>query len=483
MTATTQHPKAFISYSWSSVEHEQFVLELATALRNHGVDAILDKWDLKPGQDKYAFMESMVTDSAVSRVLVICDRIYQQKANARAGGVGTESQIISQELYGKVKQTKFIPVICEYDEDDQACLPVFMKHLIYVDVSSDERYGAGLDELLRLIYEQPLHEKPRLGAPPAFTSNAGQPYAKELAAAARAIQDGKPNRQGLEHLLLKSVLGEIERLYSEPEGNDYHEKIYAAIQATKGLRDQMSDYCETVAAFSNDDPSAIGPVIKLLEGIGTHFGPPENKSHYYAGWADVYRYFALEVLLILVAALIRHTCWKSLRRIVTTTFIVRGRNGELKAEGFFVFNTSIVSIDDHRNRALNLQRVSVSADLLKERSATDKTTFLELQEADVFLTLAAVAKMDLNSGGSSHFWTPRTAVYFHYSAQLPLFIRAGDEHTRNGILSALSVENGAALKLKFDEVSKLFNGFGRLSLGTFSDFNFLDAVNAEKLTR
>lgn len=60
MSATTEHPKVFISYSWTNVEHEQFVLDLATALRNHGVDALLDKWDLKPGQDKYVFMESIV---------------------------------------------------------------------------------------------------------------------------------------------------------------------------------------------------------------------------------------------------------------------------------------------------------------------------------------------------------------------------------------------------------------------------------------
>lgn len=139
MSATTENPKVFISYSWTSVEHEQFVMDLATSLRNHGVDAILDKWDLKPGQDKYVFMESMVVDTEVLKVLVFCDRKYQEKANNRAGGVGTESQIISQELYGRVKQTKFIPIVCEYDDDGQPCLPVFMKGLIYIDVSSEER--------------------------------------------------------------------------------------------------------------------------------------------------------------------------------------------------------------------------------------------------------------------------------------------------------------------------------------------------------
>lgn len=42
-------PKIFISYSWGSSE---LVLELAQRLVAHGVDVVLDKWDLKEGQDK-----------------------------------------------------------------------------------------------------------------------------------------------------------------------------------------------------------------------------------------------------------------------------------------------------------------------------------------------------------------------------------------------------------------------------------------------
>lgn len=45
--------KVFVSYNWSTPEYEQFVEELATDLRNNGVGAILDKWRLKPGQNKY----------------------------------------------------------------------------------------------------------------------------------------------------------------------------------------------------------------------------------------------------------------------------------------------------------------------------------------------------------------------------------------------------------------------------------------------
>jgi len=64
-----------------------------------GVEVVIDVYDLQEGQDKYVFMERMVTDESVSHVLVFCDNEYQSKADERKAGVGTESQIITQEIY------------------------------------------------------------------------------------------------------------------------------------------------------------------------------------------------------------------------------------------------------------------------------------------------------------------------------------------------------------------------------------------------
>lgn len=484
MSATTEHPKVFISYSWTSVAHEQFVMDLATSLCNHGVDAILDKWDLKPGQDKYVFMESMVVDAEVLKVLVLCDRKYQEKANSRAGGVGTESQIISQELYGKVKQTKFIPIVCEYDDDGQPCLPVFMKGLIYIDVSSDERYGDGLDQLLRLIYEQPFHQKPKLGGAPAFVSNGGASYVRELGAAVRSIQDGKPNRQGLETLFVKSLLSELEKLYVTPEGNDYDEAVYQAIAGTKGLRDQVADYVEAVAAFSDDDSSAIGPFIKLMEGVGAHFGPPQGVSHYYPGWVDLYTFFALEALLIQTAALLRHERWKSLRRLLDATYIVRGSSqGEVTTARFVAFDAHLESLEEHRNRRLKLNRVSVSADLLKERCSADKTSFTELMEADVFLALKSLVVGRESSDGWSSQWAPRTTIYASYGNKHPVFLRASDETIRNGIHAAIGVRSGAELKARIASSESLLGYLNRVGGRSFGRFSFLEAINVDALTK
>ena len=110
---TESAPKLFMSYSWTSQSHEEWVLSLSTELRESNVDVILDKWDLKEGHDANVFMEKMVTDPEIGKVAIICDRIYAEKADGRSGGVGTETQIISAEIYAAQDQTKFVAVLPE----------------------------------------------------------------------------------------------------------------------------------------------------------------------------------------------------------------------------------------------------------------------------------------------------------------------------------------------------------------------------------
>ena len=151
------------SYSWSS---DRLVLELAQRLISHGVDVVLDKWELKEGQDKYAFMERCVNDPDITKVLIICDRVYAQKANNRTGGVGDETVIISGEIYGKMKQEKFIPIIAERDDEGNEYLPAYIKTRIYIDLSDATKYEEQYEKLLRNIYEKPQLVKPKLGKKP-----------------------------------------------------------------------------------------------------------------------------------------------------------------------------------------------------------------------------------------------------------------------------------------------------------------------------
>ena len=68
---TLIQPKAFISYSWTTVRHQSLVQQWAEQLVADGVDVVLDIYDLKEGHDKFIFMEKMVTDPSVTHVLKI----------------------------------------------------------------------------------------------------------------------------------------------------------------------------------------------------------------------------------------------------------------------------------------------------------------------------------------------------------------------------------------------------------------------------
>jgi len=102
-------PKAFISYSRTEADHIKWVVELAEELVENGVDVVLDEWHLQEGQDLYAFMEQAVTDPEMDKVIVVSDQEYARKADEREGGVGTETQAISQDLYDEVDWRVVMP--------------------------------------------------------------------------------------------------------------------------------------------------------------------------------------------------------------------------------------------------------------------------------------------------------------------------------------------------------------------------------------
>ena len=187
-------PRLFISYSWSTPEHEQWVVDLATELVNSGVEVILDKWDLREGHDSVAFMEKMVTDPSISKVILICDQVYASKADGRAGGVGTETQIISGEVYSKQDQDKFVAVIAENDAEGKPYLPTYYKSRIYVDLSESDRYSENFEKLLRWIFDKPLYVRPEIGKPPSFIVEPDAPVLGTSALAKRVVEGFKTDK-------------------------------------------------------------------------------------------------------------------------------------------------------------------------------------------------------------------------------------------------------------------------------------------------
>lgn len=94
--------KVFVSYSWTPESNKRWVERLVHKLEMDGVQVVIDFKDLRLGHDKYAFMERIVNDATIKKVLIICNKTYKEKADNRTGGVGDESAIITSQVYGSV---------------------------------------------------------------------------------------------------------------------------------------------------------------------------------------------------------------------------------------------------------------------------------------------------------------------------------------------------------------------------------------------
>ena len=148
MTENDSETTAFISYSWDSDAHKNWVRDLSTRLRKDGINVMLDQWDLVLGDELPQFMEQAVRDS--DYVLIICTRKYRDRSDKRLGGVGYEGDIMSAEVFNDRNHRKFIPIMRESPWDVSA--PSWLKGKYYVDLAANPYLEPQYHDLLNTLH-------------------------------------------------------------------------------------------------------------------------------------------------------------------------------------------------------------------------------------------------------------------------------------------------------------------------------------------
>jgi hypothetical protein len=162
----TQPIRVFISYSWDTQVHKDWVREFADDLATNGIDIILDQYDLQIGEDRFQFMETSVREA--DAVLCVCTPAYVSKANGRSAGVGVETSLITPQFFERMKSAKqFIPIVRQSD-GTTPLTPDYLSALIFVDFRDDQGFRSQMEQLLRHLHKRPKHRKPEIGGPPVF---------------------------------------------------------------------------------------------------------------------------------------------------------------------------------------------------------------------------------------------------------------------------------------------------------------------------
>ena len=141
------NPSVFISYSWGNPKHQNWVREFAARLRSDGVEAVLDQWELEPGDQLTHFMEKAIADNQF--VLIICPPTYKRKSEAREGGVGYEDDIMTADVMTTNNHRKFIPILRTGSPKES--VPSWLSGKIYIDLSGSPYPESSYDELLDTI--------------------------------------------------------------------------------------------------------------------------------------------------------------------------------------------------------------------------------------------------------------------------------------------------------------------------------------------
>lgn len=145
------NPKVFISHA--SEDEERFVLEFAEKLRDHGVDAWVDEWEILPGDSLVDKIFEEGIGEAEAIIVVLSENSVDKK---------WVREELNASVVRRINQgSKLIPVVI-----DECEVPEVLKATVWERVDDLNDYGDSLQRVLRAIYEE--RDKPPVGEPPEY---------------------------------------------------------------------------------------------------------------------------------------------------------------------------------------------------------------------------------------------------------------------------------------------------------------------------
>lgn len=478
-------PRVFISYSWTTPKFEQWVLDIATELRENGVDVVLDKWDLKEGDDADAFMEKMVSDPSISKVLIIADKMYAEKSDKRKGGVGTEAQIISRKVYEQQDENKFVVAACEMNEESgKPYLPIYYSSRKYIDFTNTEKYVEKFEELLRWIFNRPLYIKPAIGKVPDYITEEDRTTLGTTSCYKRVIdafQNGKGNATGCLTDYLNTFIQNLERfrvIYDNEKRKDFINEINKGIDSLYPYRNEWLEVISRVCQY-NPSGTNISCINRFFEQLMRYTKAVNGHSYPYECEEENYKFLVQELYLLFIAILLKNELFETLHNVLSHRYY----DDESVYEPTYDFRRFRRHLNflDVINQREQTNLYSPLGKRLYERA--DNNVIVrnrDLCQADFFLCFYSLInfKVDFKLG----YWFPSLLLYGSRSYIVhpyEAFARAEAKSYFEKFKIALGVKSKEDLLERvshFDE-----NEIGYIKFGYGTRYNIVELANVEKM--
>ncbi len=161
--ASIKVPRVFVSYTGIDNDNKIWVRRLVDKLRQNGVNARVDIYHLRLGDD----LPQWMTDEIImaDKVLMICDKNYVIKADARKGGVGWETMLIQGDMMQHIHTNKYACIVREREIDSG--LPVYARSKCCLHWANNEISEDEFKKLIKYLFDCPTDEPP-LGVLPDY---------------------------------------------------------------------------------------------------------------------------------------------------------------------------------------------------------------------------------------------------------------------------------------------------------------------------
>lgn len=473
---TLQKKKVFVSYCHKDVL-EEWVDKFARALGNYTIECIVDIYDLLLGQDLNYFMEKIKSEDTV-KVIMLLGKNYREKANNRDGGVGVETQLISNDVYNDVEQEKFIPIVIELDEQGNAYLPHYLEGRKYIDFSDDNNFAENIKIIARAIHK--IEDRPRpvvieipvslltmstINTTPIFK------YTYSESPSLTAYFDDFIN--SLDNYKIPNV-----------EFNG-HERIWEKIEEMNELKDNYIFVINNW--FKNNKPFDKQEIIYFLETFLNKTGEYFENNTGYDEKTDHYRFLLTEIVLYTMLLLYKYRNYRMIKDLICTTFftndLVRNSSSFRSDIGISIFYFHLRSLNK-RNEELGLNKRSLVADLMINRSniPSMRITKEDLIEIDVLLCVLCewfYDNVDYNWG----LWVPYTCLYSNSQNKFSFINNLISKSRFENIKELFGVITEEEFLKKYKELTEKYNDTNRLfSANSFHRIpSICNLISKEKL--
>lgn len=288
------------------------------------------------------------------------------------------------------------------------------------------------------------------------SGSSGGPSIKEL----KSALSGKEPAAPLYLDFLKNIYNDIEQIKPDfSKFDNYDDAIYTQIEIGEDISYRFIESSLLAARFNNFEViktiyNFFGEFLKLYWIPKGFLGTSRTTDF------DGNKYLVYEMFLGFITSLIHYDRWESFVELLPHELFTEDYRGQ-KYEKFTKICSYLESLNKTRNSRLQLDRISLSTDLLKIRFTDGKLSellnFKEIYDSDYFLFQYAAYNYTEPDGRYRSMWFPKSIIYYSYGTPSYL-IKAESRAFSPRLAKALGVTD-AQLKDGISTCRQLLNNW------------------------